>query len=69
MLTLIQAQERYIERVNRCEFPKRRGNAVRRAAGRQLSEYLTKIGVPDAQQGAIIRDAWDMAELERNTED
>ncbi len=69
MLTLIQDQERFIERVNRCEFPKRRANAVFRGAARQLCAYLTRIGVPEEQQGPIVRDAWHMAELERNAED
>jgi hypothetical protein len=68
-MTLIQAQERYIEQVNRCVRPRDRKSRVRRAAGKKLYAYLEKIGVPENQQGRIVRDAWDMAELEYNSED
>jgi hypothetical protein len=68
-MTLIEAQEKYIEQVNRCVRPRDRKSRVRRSAGAKLRAYLTRIGVPESQQGAICRDAWDMAELEYNSED
>lgn len=63
-MTLIQAQERYIGRVNSCHAGHRR--RVERAAHRQLSQWATKRGFNAA---AICRDADDMARLERSCDE
>jgi hypothetical protein len=68
-MNLIQAQEAYIEQVNRCVRPKDRASRVRRAAGRRLRAYLERIGVTGELAHQVCRDAWDMAELERNAND
>lgn len=69
-LTLIQAQQRYIERVNSAKTAKIRAGRTRRAANVQLHDYCVSIGITDtAQILQIKRDAWDMAELEYNSED
>lgn len=63
-MTLIQAQERYIQRVNSCHPGHMR--RVARAAYRQLRLWATKRGMDPA---AIYRDADDMARLERSCDD
>lgn len=63
-MTLIQAQDRYIQRVNGCHTGHRR--RVTRAAWRELSGYAEQHGM-NARQVCI--DARDMAELKRNAED
>ena len=68
MLTLIQAQERYIAWVNSSSTQHRVGR-VRRAAGKQLRRYLVLNGATNRRLiDDIVRDAWDMAELERNAD-
>lgn len=62
--TIIEAQQRYIDRVNGCHTGHRR--RVARAAWKELHRYATAREL-DAQQ--ICIDARDMAELERNAED
>ena len=66
-MSLIHAQEKYIEQVNACVRPKDRRNRVRRAANKKLTKYLMSIGVTTGTR-QICNDAWDMAELERNAE-
>lgn len=61
-MTLIQAQEKLIARVN-ASHPGHRRRVIR-GAGAELRKYLARIGVPSEQQGAIVRDAIDMANLE-----
>lgn len=63
-MTLIQAQDRYIQRVNGCHTGHR--NRVSRAAWRELSRYAEQRGM-DARK--VCTDAKDMAQLERNAED
>jgi hypothetical protein len=69
MKTLIQAQTAYIEQVNRCVRPKDRASRVRRSANGKLHAYLERLGITGEQARQICRDAWDMAELEHNSED
>ena len=69
-MSIIQAQERYIAQVNACVRPKDRANRVKRSANKKLHDYCLSIGITElAQINAIKRDAWDMAELEHNSED
>lgn len=66
-MSLVQAQQRLIDRLNRCH-PGHRAR-VKRAACRELRAYLARIGTPEDQRAAIVRDALDMAELESKAED
>jgi len=69
-MTLIQAQEKYIAQVNACVRPRDRRNRVRRSANRKLHDYCLSIGMTDFTLiNHVKRDAWDMAELERNSDD
>lgn len=61
-MTLIQAQDKLISRVNVCH-PGHRRRVIRGAAA-ELRRYLTRIGTPVEQQAAVVRDAIDMANLE-----
>lgn len=69
-MTLIQAQERFIDRINSRRVPGRRSAGLvyarqYRAAARELRAYLTRIGVTDEQQqDLIVGDARDMAKLQ-----
>lgn len=63
-MTLVQAQERYIRRVNDCHTGHRR--RVSRAAWSELYRWAEKHGMDGP---AVCRDAKDMAELERNSTD
>ena len=69
-MSIIKAQEAFIAQVNACVRPTDRANRVRRAASRKLRMYcIDKVGMStDAARQCAI-DAWDMAELERNSED
>jgi GMP synthase PP-ATPase subunit len=67
-ITLIQAQDRFIDRVNAIREPGRRScghmyNRSFRAAAQELRRYLTSIGIAEDAQGAIVADARDMAKL------
>jgi hypothetical protein len=69
-MSLIQAQEKYIAQVNACVRPNDRKHRVKRSANRKLHDYCLSVGITDLVQiNAIKRDAWDMAELEHNSED
>jgi hypothetical protein len=68
-MTLIQAQQKFIDQVNACVRPKDRGNRVRRSAARKLRAYCEGLGLPEDQIRRTIWDAWDVAELEHNAED
>lgn len=61
-MTLIQAQERYMERI-RSAHP---GHVkrVRRSAHKQLGAYLEKQGTPALQRYQVIKDAEDMLKLD-----
>ncbi|MGV0982343.1 MAG: hypothetical protein ACOYB0_08285 [Polynucleobacter sp.] len=61
-LTLIQAQQRYIDRTMNAKTGQRR--RVRNAAGSELRAWLTKRGFSAAEVESIWRDAWDMVQLE-----
>jgi len=63
-MTLIQAQQRYIERVNACHPGHFR--RVSNAAWRQLRKWADARGLDGAK---VCRDADDMATLERNSDD
>lgn len=63
-MTLLQAQERFIQRVNSCHTEHVR--RVRRSAWKQLAAWAVKRGYDAA---VVCKDASDMAELERNSED
>lgn len=66
-MTLIQIQERLISRVNSCHPGHR--NRVARGACRQARRMLTAKGFDSDSIRVIIRDALDVATLERNAED
>ena len=69
-MTIIQAQDAYIARVNGTLRTKDRGNRIRRAAGKVLRAYLASIGITEhEQQRNICIDAWEMAELQRICEE
>lgn len=63
-MTLIQAQERYIARVNSCHPGHQR--RVKRSAHSQLSQWAAKRGF-DAR--VICKDADDMARLEHTCDE
>lgn len=74
--TLIQAQDRFISRVNGCQTGHR--NRVYRGAARELRAYLRSIGIhdypntggwPHGPQTQVVRDAADMAKLESACDD
>lgn len=63
-MTLVQAQDRYIMRVNNCHTGHR--NRVRRSAWSELCAWAVK----RQYDGVVVcKDADDVAKLERNTED
>lgn len=64
MMTLIQAQQRYIDRVNSCHPGHAR--RVARSAWAQLFKWAEAHGMAAA---IICRDAADVAALERNSDD
>lgn len=69
-MSLIKAQEKFIAQVNACtERPNDRKNRVRRSASKKLRAYCKRIGMTDDQATPVVRDAWDMAELEFNAEE
>lgn len=63
-MTIIQAQDRYIQRVNNCHPGHRR--RVRRSAWSELFSWATKRGYDSV---SICKDADDVAKIERNSED
>jgi hypothetical protein len=63
-MTLTQAQTRYVERVNNCHPG--HFNRVRASAAKELKLWAAKHGY-DAS--VVWKDARDIAELERNSED
>jgi plasmid replication initiation protein len=71
MKTIIQIQEQYIETVNagiaRWSHRKDGGHSGRitRGAKRKADNELAKMGFATAEREQIIKDARDMAELER----
>jgi hypothetical protein len=73
-MTLIQVQEQYIETVNvglaRWAHRKDGGHSsrIRRGAYHKAEKQLTSLGFTQAQVEQVIKDARDMAELERNAE-
>lgn len=66
-MTLIQAQERYIARVNNCH-PGHRGR-VSRSASREFYAWATKKGYAKTDISILLNDAIDMAKLQRDSED
>lgn len=66
-MTLIQAQQRLIQRINNCH-PGHQAR-VRRSACRELTAYLERTGTPKDQRAAIVRDALDMAKLEAGSDE
>lgn len=66
-LTLIEAQQRLIDRVNQCHSGHRR--RVTRGAARELRRFLASVGFPAHQHDAIVRDALDVAKLEETAGD
>lgn len=66
--TLIQAQERFIARVNSIRQPGKQACGAMysrsyRAAAKELRSYLERIGTVGELQDAVVRDAADMAKL------
>ena len=68
-MTLTQAQDKYIKQVNACIRPNDRKHRVRQSASKRLRSYCERIGMTEPYVTMAVRDAWDMAELERNSED
>lgn len=66
-MTLIEAQRRYIDRVNEAHPGHRR--RVSRAACNQLYSWAVANGHTAVEARAICRDARDIANLELNAED
>lgn len=62
-MTLIQAQERFIKRVNDCHPG--HYNRVHKAAWKELHRYATRTGASNEIAQQICRDASDIAKLER----
>lgn len=65
-ISLTEAQQRYIARANSC----RTGHWKRvvRAAAKDLRRYLASVGITnESQVDAIVRDAYDMAMLEKQS--
>lgn len=73
-MTLIQVQEQYIETVNaglaRWSHRKDGGHSsrIRRGAYHKAQKQLASLGFAQEQVEQAIKDARDMAELERNAE-
>ena len=65
-MNMIQAQQRYINRVNSCHQGHR--NRVHKSAQSELSMWLKANGY-QAMREQIINDAIDMANLEKNCDD
>jgi hypothetical protein len=63
-MTLIDAQQRYIDRVNGCHPGHQR--RVKRSARLQLSRWAERRGFNSA---VVVEDADDMARLEANSDD
>lgn len=63
-MTLIEAQQRFIDRVNRCHTG--HFNRVRRAAWKELAAWAERHGYATR---AVCQDADDMATLERNADE
>lgn len=63
-MTLVQAQQRYIDRVTTCHPG--HINRVRRSARRQLHQWADSRGY---QADVICRDAYDMTKLLLNSDD
>lgn len=66
-MTLIQAQDRYIGRINNCHPGHFR--RVKRSAWSQLYRWAIKGGADATLAGFICRDADQVATLQRNSED
>lgn len=66
-MNMIQAQDRYIARVNGCHTGHQR--RVARAAWKQLFQWAENRGYEHDDCRVICEEARDMAVLERNSED
>lgn len=66
-MTLIQAQQRYIDRVNSCHAGHRA--RVSRSAWTQLFNWALSRGFDEVESKHICLQARDVANLERNAED
>jgi len=67
VMNLIQAQQRYIDRVNTCHpgHYKR----VQRSASRELYQWLMAQGYGEISADLLLKDARDIAKLERDSND
>lgn len=68
-MTLIQAQQLYIDRVNNPNNHPGHLRRVRRGAWRQLYDWATQQGSSPEQARQVCQDARDVADLERDAED
>lgn len=68
-MTLIEAQQRYIEHVNDPDGSPGHLNRRRRGARRQLYAWALKRGFTGAEAAQVCNDAAAQAELERNAEE
>ena len=66
-MNLIQAQERYIARVNNCHPGHR--SRVSRSASRGFYAWATKKGYAKTDISILLNDAIDTAKLQRDYED
>lgn len=64
-MSIVQAEEAFITRVNACHRPSDRKHRVFRAAARVLRTRCALLGLTLAQQERAVKDARDVAELEQ----
>jgi hypothetical protein len=67
-MSVIQAQEAFIDQVNSCVRPLDRMHRVRRSANRTLAHYLASVGYSEQQISQAQIDAWDVAELQNRSD-
>ncbi len=66
-LTMIQAQDRFIARINNCHPG--HYNRVQRSASRQLYQWALDRGYDKGDAFVILDEARQVAQLQRNSED
>jgi len=68
-MTLIQAQQRYVNRVNDPNNNPGHLRRVRRGASNQFYKWARGRGIPETEISILLNDAIDMAKLERDAEE
>lgn len=69
MTTLIQAQQRYIDRVNDPNNHPGHQRRIRRGAANRFYKWARGRGYAETDISILLNDAIDMAALERNAEE